>query len=120
MFSRCCLILTLTLLLAGCNGQQSRESLLLPMPGVEITAEQVLRDIMLAYWPRQSWQPYLSQQELRMEDDGVERLISNHDGKLVYRIKYHGENSQRWYSSLSLEQLQLNYHLVITPIDEQQ
>jgi hypothetical protein len=101
------------------NGERIHQRQL-PMPGVEITAEQVLRDIMLAYWPRQSWQPYIPQQGLRMEDDGVERLISNRDGKLVYRIKYHGDNSQRWYSSLSLEQLQLNYHLVITPIDEQQ
>ncbi|CAH0991511.1 hypothetical protein SIN8267_01617 [Sinobacterium norvegicum] len=107
------------LMSAEYDGETIRQQQLM-MPGVDIRAEQVLKDIMLALWPMASWQPYLQQQGWVMADDGRQRLVSRADGEPVYRIKYHGEASQRWYSSLTLEQLQFNYHLAINPIDEEQ
>ncbi|ROS01580.1 uncharacterized protein DUF3261 [Sinobacterium caligoides] len=89
----------------------------LPLPGVPVTPERVLNDIMMAYWPATSWQPLLLPRKQYLVDTKDQRKLLTREGELIYQIDYQGKATDPWYRTLTLHNLRYGYQLQITPLD---
>ena len=81
------------------------------IPGLE--PEYVLADFMLTYWPLSALAPALGELGITVTDDELLRTVKSHGGTLI-EIRYSQE--ERWQSTVSLVQKELNYNISITPV----
>lgn len=84
------------------------------IPGLE--PEYVLADFILTYWPLSELAPALSEQGITVTDQELFRTIESNDGTLI-EIRY--SQKERWQSTVSLLQQELDYSISITPVSAQ-
>ncbi|GBU13358.1 lipoprotein [Enterobacterales bacterium] len=73
-------------------------------------AAQVLSDIMLSYWPVNRWQPLLPS-GWTLKDEGMRRVLSDQNGRVVTNIDYLQRGSQR--QPVSITQRAFHYQIAI-------
>jgi hypothetical protein len=78
-------------------------------------ANQVLADIMLSYWPVQSWQPLLPA-GWTFDEQPLRRTLLDNEGHAVTRIDYVAQGGTR--QPVSITQMAFHYQITIQNVGE--
>ena len=78
-------------------------------------ANQVLADIMLSYWPVQSWQPLLPA-GWTFDEQPLRRTLLDNEGHAVTRIDYVAQGGTR--QPVSITQMAFHYQIAIQNVGE--
>lgn len=78
-------------------------------------ANQVLADIMLSYWPAQSWQPLLPP-GWKLDDQSLRRTLLDNEGNTITRIDYLPQGSGR--QPVSITQMAFHYQITIRNVGD--
>ncbi|RJT46163.1 DUF3261 domain-containing protein [Rahnella woolbedingensis] len=78
-------------------------------------ANQVLADIMLSYWPVQSWQPLLPA-GWTFDEQPLRRTLLDNEGHAVTRIDYVAQGGSR--QPVSITQMAFHYQITIQNVGD--
>jgi hypothetical protein len=78
-------------------------------------ANQVLADIMLSYWPVQSWQPLLPA-GWTFDEQPLRRTLLDNEGHAVTRIDYVAQDGTR--QPVSITQMAFHYQITIQNVGD--
>lgn len=93
------------------NQIETEQSIALPqLP----PANQVLADIMLSYWPLETWQDRLPV-GWQLKDEQNKRLLLDETGQAITEISYLMENGNR--EPISIAQYAFHYQITLTNMD---
>lgn len=90
------------------NGEQLKTQMIQALVDIDFSAEQLVRDVQLTFWPCEAWQAALSNSSLRLNcTEAPKRRLLKNLGEIEYQVSYPSPNT------VELHNFKNNYKLII-------